>query len=345
MGIYRLVLAWLVAIGHMHQPIAETYAVGVSAVISFFLLSGFVMTGLIHKYYFQTDAILAFYFERFTRLSPQFYFYSALTLLLALIGFRHDFMLELPSAQSLLLQFAGIPLNFYRNFPNMLVPQGWSLGLEIIFYLIFPVILIFNLRLWLGALSVIVYLYAYFGVIDTDLWGYRYLPGVLFIFLVGSFLFTDASRYERGFVALAYVFALILFGLSYYEPGLGSLYNRSVLLGLIIGIPAVKLLKPFSHEASGKTYDGLAGNLSYGVFLGHMIIIGALQTFGGIDFKNQSLWQDILCTTSALALSTLLSYISFKLVEEPLISFRRRSRKKQLTTFTRDAVGMRSRAN
>ena len=335
MGVYRLLLAYLVAIGHMHAPIAGTYAVGVSAVISFFLLSGFVMTGLVRKYYFRLSAIPAFYVERFLRLAPQFYFYSGLTLLCSLLGFRHDFLQELPSAKSVLLQFTAAPLNFYQYFPNMLLPQGWSLGLEIIFYSIIPFVLIFGLRLWAGLLSLLVYLSAYFGFLDTNLWGYRYLPGTLFIFISGSFLFSNADRHERVFIALAWGGAMVLLSLTYYYPELGSLYNRSVLLGLIIGIPAVKLLKPLSKdEASGKTFDSLAGNLSYGVFLSHMLVIGGVQTFG-IDFKAHG---GVLLTIFVLACSTLLSLASFKLLEEPLIAHRRQGRQKQANADTLRAI-------
>lgn len=331
MGTYRLFLAYLVAFGHMHAPIAGTYGVGVSAVISFFLLSGFVMTGMIQKYYLRFSSIPAFYVERILRLGPQFYFYSGLMLTLAWAGIRHDFLVEMPSGKSLFLQFLGVPLDFYRYFlPNMLLPQAWSLGLELIFYSVFPIILICGMRFWAASASLVVYLIAYSGFMDGDLWTYRYLPGTLFIFICGSFLFTEASRQERMFVTGVWTLALFLFGLTYFRPELGSLWNRSVLLGLIVGIPMVKLLKPFSQEApSGKTFDGLAGNLSYGVFLALMAVIGVMQTWG-VDMKTMSFGEDVVIILIVFAVSTLLSFVSFNLVEMPLIARRRRSRRKEL---------------
>jgi hypothetical protein len=51
-GYYRLLLAFFVVISHADQVIffSSGYHIGVSAVISFFLLSGFVMTALIQKF-------------------------------------------------------------------------------------------------------------------------------------------------------------------------------------------------------------------------------------------------------------------------------------------------------
>lgn len=48
------------------------------AVISFFILSGYVMSILIDKYYKNPAAIPSFYLDRAARLFPQFLFYMIL---------------------------------------------------------------------------------------------------------------------------------------------------------------------------------------------------------------------------------------------------------------------------
>jgi len=50
MGFYRLLLAFFVVTGHVGISILG-YDPGVVAVVSFFLMSGYVMTGLIDRHY------------------------------------------------------------------------------------------------------------------------------------------------------------------------------------------------------------------------------------------------------------------------------------------------------
>lgn len=326
----------MVIFDHTHDPFFGSYAIGVSAVISFFLLSGFVMTALIEKYYFSISSLPAFFIERFLRLAPQFYFYSFLTLIgMHFFGLRHDFMQFEPSTKSIIFQFGLVPLDFYRHFPSMLLPQAWSLGLEATFYAAFPFLLLNGLRFPAAILSMCVYLAAYSGFIDTDLWGYRYLPGTLFIFICGSFLYSAERRKEHLLVLAVFMGAIGLLALTYVVPNttpLFNLYNRSVLSGLILGIPIVWSLKPLSHESGkGSAIDSMAGNLSYGVYLSHMLIIGIMETYFHIKYENLDFWQGIQMTTSVIFLATCLGYLSFKFLESPMVELRRRGRQRQLT--------------
>ena len=74
MGLFRLVLAYLVVLAHVSgtQFGADGYHFGVVAVICFLLLSGYVMTALIQKYYNSLALIPSFYLDRIARLYPQF---------------------------------------------------------------------------------------------------------------------------------------------------------------------------------------------------------------------------------------------------------------------------------
>jgi peptidoglycan/LPS O-acetylase OafA/YrhL len=74
MGLLRLFLAMLVVISHTGNTLYG-YNIGVVAVISFFILSGYVMSMLIEKYYKQPSLIPTFYLDRITRLFPQYVFY------------------------------------------------------------------------------------------------------------------------------------------------------------------------------------------------------------------------------------------------------------------------------
>lgn len=305
------------------------YNIGAIAVISFFIISGYVMTGLVIKYYFSLDLIKNFYKDRFYRLAPQFYFYSFLTIILAFIaGLRHPWMVEMPSIWSTLTQLLFVPLNFYTMFPNMFVPQAWSIGLEAIFYLLFPIILILNGRAVITVLSLIIFAMALRGTLNFDLWGYRYLPGTFFIFMIGSFLYKSSNRYEKWFPLLAWFSSLVLLMIAYFYPllfGQGDFQARlSVLAGLAVGIPIVISLK---KNENSKKFS--VGDLSYGVFLNHVLVYSLIVLLtGGVLGEMHDL--DLISMAglfiSVAVLSTLLAYLSFLFTERPFIKMRKHLR-------------------
>jgi peptidoglycan/LPS O-acetylase OafA/YrhL len=321
MGSYRLILAGAVVYGHVRGALLG-HNPGTIAVISFFLLSGFVMTALVRKYYRSLTAVPAFYLDRFIRLAPQYYLYSILTLAAVVVfGLRHKWLHAPPTAVSTIGQLLLFPLNFYRLFPDMLLPQTWSLGLEAIFYAVFPLILICRIRLVVAIISFVVYVAAYGGVIDTDLYGYRYLPGTLFIFLTGSYLEYSATRLERWVPMVFFGAAAFLLVLAFLSPRFGTPPNQDVLLGLVIGIVMVAVLKRVDRPSAA---NELAGNLSYGIFLNHNLIYASLGLITpAVDADG---WAGMPEFILVCALSTLLSYATFAAIEKPLIAWRHKWR-------------------
>lgn len=317
MGLYRLILAYLVVYSHVGGTIYG-YNPGVSAVISFLLLSGFVMTLLIGKYYCSLAEVPAFYLDRFARLAPQFYLYSALTLFGAVfLGVRHPYLFNVPSLWHTALQFAVLPGNLYRHFTGEhLLPQAWSLGLEALFYAVFPFVLIFRVRGIAAVLSFAVFLAAYGGLIDTDLYGFRYLPGTLFIFICGSWLASPDNKIDAAAPFMFCIIAVGLWVLTYIEPGFALGWSREVLLGIAVGIPIVYGLKVTRGRAR---YDELAGDLSYGVFLNHLLCWAWLTAFG-FELHGK------VGAIPIFVVATILSYFSFRLVETPFIQWRRKLR-------------------
>ena len=89
--------------------------------------------------------------------------------------------------------------NFRESFPQLhsflVIPQAWSLPLELTFYLLIPLIYknrkIIYLLFTLSIVSRVVTI-TYFGNIDP--WNYRFFPNALFIFLTGTLLF-DLYKY------------------------------------------------------------------------------------------------------------------------------------------------------
>jgi peptidoglycan/LPS O-acetylase OafA/YrhL len=285
---------------------------GVIAVISFLIISGFVMTSLIERNYKAPEKVGLFYLDRALRLYPQFLFYFVVSC--AVIYFL---LPGTPQAAELTLRniaasLAIVPLGFYMfgAAGSWILPPAWSLGLEMCFYLMIPFLIIYRARGVAFALSVVVFMAACLGFINTDLYGYRLLPGVLFMFLCGSYLYKaqpkDLAIAAGTAVVAALMFAAIMAGWIERRP-----FNAEVTAGIALGVPAVYLLTKLRFHR----IDEFLGNISYGVFLNHYVVMYFLHAVWSVTY-------DGAVVATVLALSLLLSGVSYYCVERPALKLR-----------------------
>lgn len=318
LGTFRLVLALLVAFSHAGGAIAG-FNPGVVAVVCFYLISGYVMTGLLRDHYPDARRMPLFYLDRGLRLFPQYLVVAALTLAWFATTGRHTaFLQHAPQWQDLVANLTVVPLNYFMYNGTdrfTLIPPAWSLGAEIQFYLLIPLLLLFRLRTAAFLVGLAVFGAAAWGYLHTDTFGYRLLPGVLVFFLLGSALY-DARNTgtQRGTVIVtAGGLAAIVFGFALSHFGrLMSPYNPETLFGLVIGLPLLYWLGKLPQH----TLDNRLGDLSYGVFLNHFLIQWAFagQPAGAVEM------------TGYLVASIVLSALTQRLVERPVLRWRRNLR-------------------
>jgi peptidoglycan/LPS O-acetylase OafA/YrhL len=310
-GAYRLLLAVLVAISHMGKTFAGLNP-GVMAVISFLIISGFVMTSLIERNYKAPGKIGLFYMDRALRLYPQFLFYFFVS-----CAVIHFLLPGTPQAAELTFRNIAaslpmVPLGFYMfgAAGSQILPPAWSLGLEMCFYLVIPFLIIYKVRGVAFALSVAIFMAACFGFINSDIYGYRLLPGVLFMFLCGSYLYKPQAKglaiATATAVAAALMFAAINAGLIERRP-----FNAEVTAGIALGIPIVYLLTKLKFHR----IDEFLGNISYGVFLNHFVVIYFLRAFWPVAY-------DAPIVAAVLFLSFGLSCVSYYCIERPALKLR-----------------------
>jgi peptidoglycan/LPS O-acetylase OafA/YrhL len=248
---------------------------GVTAVVGFYLVSGYVMSSLIQRHYSQPQAAPGFYLDRALRLLPQYFFYASITLAWQLYSQANTlFLTRAPSASDIFNNLLIVPLNYYMfngSDQYTLIPPAWSLGAEIQFYLIAPFVLTARHRLLtVGAISLCVYGAAAINLIHSEWFGYRLLPGVLLFFMLGANLQQRHQRQTGARAAAVYTFACAALAMIALQ-WLGRLhqpYNLETLLGLMLGLPVLHLLA----RRIRTWWDDLAGDLSYGVFLNHFLV-------------------------------------------------------------------------
>ena len=303
MGTIRTILAISVVFVHSYGFV---FVGGQLAVQLFYIISGYLISFVL------TEAktykkISSFYFNRFLRLFPLYYVVALITLLTGVLIASEEYELfnvirvifSIDSFGGIALVFTNILLlgqdwimftgiregNFqlvtdFRNseiliYDGLIIPQAWTLGLELSFYLIAPFILKrLDLIIILLVISILIRIYLYYiGLGLQDPWSYRFFPTELAFFLFGSLSHQIWKPYllSRGIinkklsliaVCVVILYCVLFFLLPHRE------FNTLILYGLFIC--TLPLL--FNFQLNNK-WDALIGELSYPIYISHMLII------------------------------------------------------------------------
>lgn len=321
MGGVRFILAVMVLISHLSVS-ARGYNLGVMAVIVFYLLAGQVVVRLWASMREKPNAILVFARDRLLRILPQYYVAVGLSAgVWWMFGPASSFLPAHPGAWDWLANLTIFPLNYfmYTGLDSfMLIPPAWSLAAELQFYLLTPVLFsasAIRSRL-IFYISFVVFLLAQLSILHTDYFGYRLLPGILFIFMLGAALAHSSpphaqARYSLILVSLMWLaavgYAMLLLLVADREP-----FRLEVAIGLAIGLPLIKIL--LQHPSKQRwliLLNRRAGELSFGLFLYHFPVIWVLQTAG-------QPYTGMAAIPAVLFLSTLLAAVGHWCIERPL---------------------------
>ena len=325
LGTYRLLLALMVALSHNGVEVAGLNP-GVIAVIGFYLISGYVMTGLLRSHYTTIGKAGGFYLDRALRLLPHYLVIAGVTMAWFLVTGAHtDYLRVAPTTTHVVQNLLIVPLNFYMfNHADdfTLIPPAWSLGAEVQFYIVAPLLLLGGQSAWRSialVASALVYGVACFGIINSDWYGYRLLVGILFVFMLGSMLY-DLHQREDGHSRSWFLFAGVAVAAATLALALahgGKIrlpYDRETLIGLVIGMAAINLLARRPRHR----VDDMLGNVSYGVFLSHYMVRWTV-----FDGHVEGIASEIAFLGIAVVIATIL----YNVVERPILAFRRNLRR------------------
>jgi peptidoglycan/LPS O-acetylase OafA/YrhL len=320
MGTLRTIFALAVVFGHS-WPGGMVFVGGKNAVQLFYVISGFLISYILveKKAY---PKIRDFYTNRYLRLYPIYFCVALLTLAaLALLHFFTtkpsaflDVYAKAPVAADVLLMvsnailfgqdwvmFSGVEngrLVFAKAFlssevvlyPGLIVPQAWTLGVELTFYLIAPFVLA-NRKLLYGLLALSIALRIYLlsiGLGSKDPWTYRFFPTELALFLLGALshqvllpfykrvLAERVDSYAKVVTGLLIVFSLL------YAWMPGTIWRPVVLFSAFILLVPLTFLFQNQYRV-----DSWIGNLSYPIYIGHMLVVVICEfAFEQMGFEN-----------------------------------------------------------
>jgi len=319
MGSLRFILAMSVVYGHAGDFLGFPLIPGDTAVQSFYAISGFYMALVLNeKYRPESSTYFLFISNRFARLFPIYATVLVLTLLLA-VAVSHFSSVELP----FVTQWRSLPpltwssdvfligsqllmwgqdlyffltlkegaLVFWPHFQTaprqlhtlLVIPQGWTLGLEFSFYLIAPFIVRRSVATIAAvlAVSLVLRLVLQFGPgYYGDPWSYRFFPSEIAVFLVGALAYrvfrARNARVDRTLLA-TYAVAIVCVGAA-------LLVNRwhgvTRVASVCFLLTSFALLPFLFRTTKNWLFDRHLGELSYPIYTSHFLMIWLLDSVG-----------------------------------------------------------------
>ncbi len=319
-GALRLTLAVLVVVSHLADAPGLSY-LGYYAVRTFFVLSGFAITGALNDVYGLDKS--RFWANRFLRLMPIYLMVClGTTLAIRLLPLeaaaflpRWGFDLTLTAVlQNLML----LPLTLAPPDLRLIVP-AWSVAVEIVMYLLLYLGMGRSQRGAILCLGVGVAYNCFLLAVNAPFESrYFSLGSSLFSFSLGAlahfWLKRHAFRARTGHVLLA----LGLWGGNIAAAGFSTPENYQLYAGYylnaVLAALVVSSLCSFKLGPLARKFDLIAGHLSYPVFLSHWLAAFCVHVF--LMPGTSRGWVFLLAATPfILGFSAVLAWFQQRLVE------------------------------
>lgn len=348
MGLLRFLLALSVLLNHFqyhyHISILGYQIVGGEvAVVAFFIISGFYMSLILNeKYIGKHSSFFLYISNRFLRIYPLYWLMLGLTFIyFRIIDFKMiEYIFIFPNPwlnflnlfQSIVQNlFLFTTLKTFVSIPSMyslyIVDPAWSLGIEITFYLLAPLLVKGGMKkvVFLLVLSELLRIMVthVFHLYPAYSLPFLFLPN-LFFFMLGATSYQVYRKLRQtkldiriyyGMAILVFSFLLLYNVIPYF---FFYTFKRYLLYTLItIGTPFL-----FSIEKKIK-FSFFLGELSYPIYISHMLLIGVMSH---IPFLAFSTTEHMLM---ALFIIFIISYLLKRYIADPIDKYREKRVKKK----------------
>ncbi|MCU0432954.1 MAG: acyltransferase [Bacteroidia bacterium] len=354
MGSLRLLLASAVVLYHSYHIFGVRMTGGMASVQAFYMISGFYMALILNEKYTSPGSWKLFLSNRFLRIYPLYWAVLLIVLLVSVIGYftagnsfflyswigyfsqlrwstillfivinlflfggdwlffsiigKNDGMLHYASSA-----FVGSP----QTFTFLLVPQAWSVGAELSFYLLAP--LLVRRSWWIQVIIVGASLFLRYYLVTEkfrswDPWSYRYFPNEIALFLLGSLCWQIYHRLKNitipAWIGPA-AWAIILVSVIGFDFAafVGEDIRPFVFYGLLF------LCLPFIFRWSKDfAADRWLGELSYPLYIGHLLIVMLFRKwFFGTELLP---WYGVISLVCSFIFAWLLMYFIARPIEK-----------------------------
>ena len=337
-GWFRLFLACVVVLYHTSKIIFFGYW----AVFVFFVLSGFWITEMYRSRYTRyRRPVLTFCVSRILRIYPVFIATTLLGFAVYAIGLKTNAFYNISDPN---WQLRSWILPTYSSFPERLLFPGWSLDIELQFYLLFPLIYLGLTGSLASRIVSLIGSVAYLLILAFAVGINNSLGVYLTFFLAGVAISWQNWQASPGLSRISqFALLLVLSALFMIPESRSSILGEGqiVLLGhnisLVVDVVLAFLTIPFvSHNVRipDSKVSRHAGNLSFEIYLVHWVTRSVYVAYFGALAMLPRLPYFIVY----LAITLVLSLAVYFLIDLPC----ERWRKRLIGSFPlRDAVEVR----
>lgn len=322
---------------------------GARGVQLFFIVSAFTLFySLSRKYESRSIEIKDFFIRRFFRIAPAFYFSFVFYLCFAiwlnqldLTGRTSNYTIERILST---LTFTGI---LSPKWLFSLVPGGWSISVEMLFYLFVPLFFIWvrklNTAFFLVIATLIISGFSTFFVLYYDVWRagnlrenylFYWFPNQLPIFCLGIVLFyllkdkisQDTLNKNQLKSNVLILFSVLLIGMLAISGGVGGPYFPSHFLfaiGFVIFAYGLGIRE--KHVLVNKVIIFI-GQISFSMYLLHFFVLDTIFILFGDQLQSYlpSSLVLVVLFMSTLVIATVFSYLLYRFIELPGVKLGRK---------------------
>lgn len=339
--VLRALAALLVVFGHaQHEALQISQRTGqVFSVVHypfdlgvhiFFVISGFVIVLTSWKLPQGFVGAQFFWQRRFVRVVPLYWFYTSF-MIVALFAFPHAIQTAAVDWGHFLKSYLFIPHIRPAGDVKPVLSLGWTLNYEMFFYVVFGFLLLLPRRLCLSALYGLfaILVIAGFWIPEDMIILHFWTRPIIFEFVIGAMIAHFACA--GGSVTRMQLWVLVAAALGgivciQILKDTYSLYHplNVMLKGMVGGaLVALAVLPVWARALNVPKFILAIGDSSYSLYLAHPFVLGAMMLiWSKLWFLNGiSLWVYVACVVVACLLG---AYISYLLVEKPVLSLARR---------------------
>lgn len=345
MGLFRLLLALCVVLGHgLNLPVPA--ATPDIAVQTFYIVSGFYMALVLTERY---HSLPVFFTNRALRLYPAYFVVAGATLAHALLRWSlgrssnvpglltyetHFAPLDLPgkayvvltnlllfgqdAAMFLKMSNDGHTLAFTTDFMKskprvetfLLVPQAWSLSIELGFYLLAPWFVRRSTRTLLAivAASIALRVALASAGLNFDPWTYRFFPVELGSFVLGMLLYRSLPH-RRATITTQRIATMALLAATLLLSAVPETWATRIVFYAYVAWALPLAFQLTRHNR----LDRYLGELSYPIYLVHLLVI-SIALYSG--------WSGVRLAALILVMVGGSSVLLHELVQQPVDRFR-----------------------
>lgn len=322
--------------------------IGLRGVELFFILSGFLITGILINSKTSPNFFKTFYLRRFIRIFPLYYFVLAISFLVL------PHIVNIDAAgnavikqQGWLWTYTSNLSGFFNqsswdaslNFPSF--GHFWSLSVEEHFYIFWPFLIYYSNEKWLPrimwflvALSAfsILFVFVYGDLIPFFKWSTIRCSGVLSLGGLISYYRNNSIKYKQIIIISQKLILIsgILFVMANFIPRQYKIHDvltffTSLLFFVFLLVLSLEDRKIMSNLFKhGSLY--FIGKISYGIYVYHGVLRPYFKTFlyDNLDiYIDNGILRSLIYTILCTMISIFIAWISWNTIEKPILNLKK----------------------